>query len=143
MNTKLSVCQDVAALLKFLYQIDKTLPVPLSERVDMEKFASDSVQNFVYTIEQDGQIVCATLFYYHFLNQPFAYFDLLATVPGYEGRGYARFLMDAAEETAKKAGMTEFHLHANETNTRAVDFYKRRGYVVVDTVHKLHMAKVL
>ena len=143
MDVNISVCQDAQSLLKFLYQIDKTLPVPLSERVDMEKFAKDSVENFVYTVEQDGQIACAVLFYFNFLDNTFAYFDLIATVPGYEGRGYARFLMDAAEAAAKQAGMTEFHLHTNDTNARAVALYKRRGYEVVDTAHKLHMAKVL
>jgi ribosomal protein S18 acetylase RimI-like enzyme len=143
MDTKLTVCKNAEALLKFLYQIDKTLPVPLSERVDMEKFASDSVQNFVYTVEQDGQIVCAALFYFHFLNQPFAYFDLIATVPGYEGRGYARFLMDAAEETAQKAGMTEFHLHTNDTNTAALSLYGKRGYEIIAHDPKVHMKKEL
>ena len=136
-------CTDADALYTFLCRIDCTLPVPLSQRVNLQKYAARSVQRMVFTIEEDGQIVSAALFYYNFMDQSFAYFDLLGTVPGYEGRGYAKLLMNAAEESARSAGMTEFHLHTNASNEKAVGVYTRRGYEIIATEPKLHMAKKL
>ena len=127
----------------FACKIDNSLPVPLSQRVNLKKFAARAVERIVYTIEDNGEVVSAALFYYDFLDQSFAYFDLLGTVPGYEGRGYARILMDAAEESARNAGMTEFHLHTNASNEKAVGVYSRRGYEIIETEPKLHMAKKL
>lgn len=138
-----TLCRDSEVLLDFLYAVDNTLPVPLSQRIDMEAFAQKSAQSPVYTVTENGRIVSAALVIYGYLEQPYAYLNLLATVPGYEGRGYARTLMGAAEEDARKVGMTHFYLHTNASNARAVRFYERRGYRILETEPKLHMAKPL
>ena len=143
MEKTYTVCKDPEMLLAFLRRIDRTLPVPLSERVDLERFAKDSVKGTVYTVEADGEILSAALVIYGYLDKPYAYLNLLATVPGGEGKGFAGHLMDVAEKTARKDGMTEFHLHTNASNTRAVGFYERRGFRIITTEPKLHMAKVL
>ena len=138
------VCTDVEKVYDFLLRIDKTLPVPLSERVNLSKFAAKAVErSIVYAIEDQNRLVAAALFYYNFQNQTYAYLDLLATAPGYAGRGYARALMDAIENAARDAGMTEFHLHTNDTNQAAVALYTKRGYEVISTEHKLQMRKIL
>ena len=138
-----TLCSDPELLLDFLYKIDHTLPVPLSQRINMEAFARESVKSPVYAVTENGRLLSAALVFYGYLDKPFAYLNLLATVPGFEGRGYARTLMDAAEAEARKMGMTHFYLHANATNTRAVGFYERRGYRILETEPKLHMAKIL
>ena len=143
MKNKIVLCRDMQMVLKFLRKVDRTLPVPLSERVDLEKFARSSVEKTVHAIVLEGDILSAALVVYGFQDRPSAYLNLLATVPGCEGRGYAGQLMDAAEAAAREAGMTEFHLHTNAVNTRAAGFYERRGYRVLETQPKLHMAKQL
>ena len=143
MSFEIKVCKDKAKILEFLYAIDETLPVPLSVRVDMDKFAEECASNITYAIEDGGKLVSCCMFYYNFENKPYAYFDLLATVAGYGGRGYAGALMTAAENAAREAGMVEFHLHTNKENERAVSIYKSRGYVIIATEPKLHMAKKL
>ena len=138
-----TICRDPQTVLEFLRKVDYTLPVPLSARVDLEKFARSSAEGLVYGICRNGQLESAALVIYGYLNKPFAYLNLLATVPGCEGKGYAGILLKTAEEAAKKDGMTEFHLHANAENARAVGFYTRRGYQTLETQPKLHMAKAL
>lgn len=143
-QTKVVRCQNEHSLLTFLKRIDTTLPVPLSSRVNLAKYARRNLdRGYVYAIEQDGEIACAALFYYHFEDRTAAYLDLLATAPGYSGRGYATMIMDAMENAAKSAGMTEFHLHTNDTNKAAVSLYTKRGYEVISTEHKLQMRKYL
>ena len=137
-------CQDEQALLAFLEKVDTTLPVPLSARVNLAKYARRNLERgYVYAIEQDGEIACAALFYYNFEDRSAAYLDLLATAPGYNGRGYASRVMDAAELAAKNAGMTEFHLHTNDTNKAALSLYSKRGYEIIKTEPKIQMRKFL
>lgn len=138
------VCKDLDQIMQFLYRIDKTLPVPLSERVDLQTFASNNLERgFVYGIEEDGALACAAIFYYHFRTENAAYLDLLATVPGYNGKGYASQVMDAIEDAARQAGMTEFHLHTNDTNKAALSLYSKRGYETIKTEPKIQMRKYL
>ena len=137
-------CTDAEKVYDFLLRIDQTLPVPLSQRVNLTKFAAKAVErSIVYAIEDQDQLAAAALFYYNFQDQTYAYLDLLATAPGYSGRGYASKIMDAIEDAARKAGMTEFHLHTNDTNQAAVALYTKRGYEIISTEHKLQMRKIL
>jgi len=88
-----TICRDPQTVLEFLRKVDYTLPVPLSARVDLEKFARSSAEGLVYGICRDGQLESAALVIYGYLNKPFAYLNLLATVPGCEGKGYAGILL--------------------------------------------------
>lgn len=140
----LTYCTDEARLLRFLERIDKTLPVPLSARTDLVRFGKNTLANgYVLGIEEDGELVCAALFYYHFQIDSAAYLDLMATVPTHTGRGYAKRVMDAMEQAAKADGMTEFHLHTNDTNAPALSLYGKRGYEVIAHDPKVHMRKML
>lgn len=137
-------CEDYDALMTFLRRIDKTLPVSLSERVDLDMFLRNDLQNGLIFAVMDGEAVAAAaFFYYYFQGRTAAYLNLLATVPGYYGKGYARVLMDAIEAAARENGMTEFHLHTNATNQKAVSLYAGRGYEITATEPKLHMVKML
>ena len=138
-------CVDEARLLRFLREIDNTLPVPLSARVDLVDFARKSLEKgYVLGIEdEEGELACATLFYYHFRTETAAYLNLMATAPAYTGRGYAKAVMDAMEEAARKDGMTEFHLHTNDTNVAALSLYGKRGYEIIAHDPKVHMKKNL
>lgn len=138
-------CTDEARLLRFLKKIDNTLPVALSARVDLVEFARENLgRGYVFAIEdEEGELACAAIFYYHFLSETEAYLDLMATVPAYSGRGYAKAVMDAMEAAAKRDGMRAFHLHTNDTNTAALSLYEKRGYKIIAHDPKVHMKKEL
>ena len=137
-------CTDEQTLLRFLRKIDYTLPVPLSARTDLVDFARNILDiGYVLALEEDGELVCAALYYYHFRSETAAYLDLMATIPGHTRRGYASIIMDEMERVAKCDGMTEFHLHTNDENTAALSLYGKRGYVIIDHDPKAHMRKEL
>lgn len=71
-----------------------------------------------------------------------------------QGAGAGDALMDAIESAARKHGATHLKLYVREGNTRAVAFYRRRGFVpygiepdshIVAGVsyHSLEMCKIL
>lgn len=138
-------CTDESRLLRFLQKIDKTLPVPLSARVDILNFARTNLERgYVFAIEEgDGELACAAVFYYRFRSETAAYLDLMATLPDHCGKGYAKAVMDAMETAAKRDGMLEFHLHTNDTNVAALALYGKRGYKIIGYDPKVHMKKDL
>lgn len=144
MTAPISFFHDEQQILSFLREIDQTLPVSLSSRTDLGRFARNILQNgYVLGIEENGRIVCAALYYYRFQVDHAAYLDLMATVPDCCGRGYAKRVMDEMEKNAKADGMTEFHLHTNDTNAAALSLYGKRGYTVIAHDPKVHMKKEL
>lgn len=137
-------CSEETALLRFLHRIDQCLPTPLQERVDLGQYAKKVLQaGRVLCVEKDGAIVCAALFYCNDRETGNAYLTLLGTLPEHEGKGYGRMVLTAAENVAKREGMTSFHLDTEPTNTRAVRFYQNHGYKTVYMSEKLHMVKEL
>ena len=137
-------CRDAGALLTFLQRIDTSLPTSLSSRVDLNAYAQKVLQSGrVLCVEHNGDIVCAALFYCNDHQSGNAYLTLLGTLPEYEGKGYGSLVLSAAEQAAKREGMTSFHLDTEYQNTHAVQFYRRHGYTTSYTSEKLHMAKEL
>ena len=136
---------DAPRVIAFLKKIDSLLPVPLSERVDIESFALRNLERgYVLAIENDaGDIACAAIFYYNFQKENAAYLNLMATASEYGGRGYATAVMNEMEDMARRDGMTEFHLHTNDTNRAALSLYEKRGYSVIGHDPKVHMKKEL
>lgn len=134
---------DVKLLKEFLLKIDSRLPVALSERVNLDAYAQKvcSVGRVIGIVEED-KLVAAILFYANDLKEKKAYLTLLGTLEGYEGRGYARELMEKAEESSKAIGMKSVHLDTERSNRKAIDFYERRGYLINSiTENRVHMLK--
>ncbi|EDP70557.1 carbon-nitrogen hydrolase family protein [Flavobacteriales bacterium ALC-1] len=58
----------------------------------------------------------------------------LVVDPKYQKQGYARQLMDFAENFASDNNYTSIRLDAYTQNTRVVQFYKKRGYLISGNV---------
>ena len=50
-----------------------------------------------------------------------------------QGTGIARRLMDRMEENARERGIRYLTLGVDDTNLRAIEFYRRRGYATFKT----------
>jgi GNAT superfamily N-acetyltransferase len=61
-------------------------------------------------------------------DEPCGYISLLATTPEAEGTGVARHLIAAAEDWARGRGYRLLSLDVFADNTRAIEFYERRGF---------------
>ena len=61
-------------------------------------------------------------------NKDNLYIHRLAVDPEYQGKGYARQLMDFAEGLARKAGAVSIRLDTFSQNRRNQQFYAHRGY---------------
>ena len=54
----------------------------------------------------------------------------LAVLPSFQGKGIGRQLLDAADERARRAGLSEVRLLTNAAFVENVALYRRRGFVV-------------
>ncbi len=63
------------------------------------------------------------------------YIHRLAVHPNFQGQGYARQLMDFAEELAKSQHCTSIRLDTFSQNHRNQRFYEARGYVRLGDIH--------
>lgn len=54
--------------------------------------------------------------------------NYLAVAPEYQGQGFGRALMDAAETRLRALGCPKINLLVRESNTAVIDFYERLGF---------------
>ena len=65
------------------------------------------------------------------LEAPESYFiRVVAVFPQFRGRGIGGKLLSLAHSQARKKGFTELGLHVFEQNRRAVEFYRRAGFIL-------------
>ncbi|MFU8888414.1 MAG: GNAT family N-acetyltransferase/peptidase C39 family protein [Trueperaceae bacterium] len=62
----------------------------------------------------------------------------LVTAPAWQGRGVGRALMAAVEEHALERGLVSVRLEVRADNVRAIDLYRRLGYVEVGLTHAFY-----
>jgi ribosomal protein S18 acetylase RimI-like enzyme len=60
--------------------------------------------------------------------------NYLAVHPDHRGRGYGGLLMAAAESHLNRLGCPKVNLQVRDSNPEVIEFYRRLGYSVDDTV---------
>ena len=63
------------------------------------------------------------------------YIHRVAVHPAYQGKGWARHLMDFAEDLAKKEGAVSVRLDTFSQNQRNQRFYEARGYQRLESIY--------
>ena len=116
-------------LYEFLEKVDKTFPTPLSEKQDLyllsEKFCSKGTLCFCV---ENEQIVSLVAGYTENITDNMAYISVVATLNGYEGRGYAKKLVKEFISICEKRGIDAVHLYTAKTNSKAISMYKGIGF---------------
>ena len=125
-----SVIQDMER--KNIFQWNENYPTT-------EVFENDILNNSLYLIRHEDGILGIIVFDE---NQSPEYSQIdwaskdervlvihrLAINPKFQGHGYARKLMDYAEEYARNKGYTAIRLDAYTGNPRTLSFYEKRDY---------------
>jgi len=137
-------CYNKTLLLEFLNSIDKLLPVPLSERVNLSEY-TDKIINCgkVLSIKDGKEIKAAALFYCNDVKTGKAYITLLATRSSAQKKGFAKKLLDGTEKYCKDHSMKTIALDTDISNTSAIALYSKCGYRIDAIDKKIHMIKHL
>jgi len=111
-----------------------------------EIFKNDIERGELFVMEIDGQIVgciCITpVMDKEYLpvkwltpNEINLYVHRLAIHPDFQGKGYARQLMDKAEKMARAKKYTSVRLDTFSKNKRNQRFYEARGYKKLESIY--------
>ena len=137
-------CLNKETIIEFLKNIDKRLPIPVSEKVDFEQYAEKIInKGQVLAIMQNNKIVSAGFIYCNDNVSKRGYVSLFGTLYGYENSGYGKRILEEVDKVAKENGMNKMGLHTEKSNERAIRFYNRNGYQIVNMEQKIYMEKNL
>ncbi len=121
-------------LHEFIVDIDKELPVPLSDRVDLSEYSKKLYEKaHLKTVVSDGKIVSLIAGYTENITDNLSYITLVGTLPKMRGKGLAKKLMLEYIRDCEKKGISGIHLHTKKTNQGAVSLYTGMGFVPYST----------
>jgi ribosomal protein S18 acetylase RimI-like enzyme len=84
-----------------------------------------------FVAEADGRLAATVMAGYEGHR---GWINYLAVAPGLQGDGLGRRMMDAAEEALRALGCPKINLQVRASNHEVVEFYKRLGFSVDETV---------
>lgn len=114
---------------RFLRAVDKTFPVPLSERQDLTDFAKKLIEKAtICTKTADGEIVSLVAGYTENTTENMGYISVVATKEEYRGQGLAKELLREFIDVAEAKGLSAVHLYAVPENTAAINMYENLGF---------------
>ena len=79
----------------------------------------------------DGKIIACVMAGYEGHR---GWLNYLAVDPEHQRRGYARAIVDEAEQLLRAAGCPKINLQVRSSNHDVIEFYRRLGYSVDDVV---------
>ena len=116
-------------IYQYLVDVDEDFTPPLSERVEIkryaEKLSSNAINVFVSINTQD---IAHAAFYANDMSQSRAFLTSISVKSAARGRGVSDALMKDILLRSMKAGMTEIFLEVDATNTGAIRFYRKVGF---------------
>jgi len=114
---------------QFLRSVDRTFPVPISEKVELCEFASKLFAKATMCCAYDGEEICSMVAgYTENTIDNIAYVSLVATRTDAQGKGFATGLMEEFISICKTKGLRGVHLYTDTRNKGAVALYQKLGF---------------
>ena len=120
----------MTSLEKFLYDVDKSFPVPLSEKQNLKDYAKKLFSCATICAEvQNGEILSMVAGYTENLTDNIAYIAVVATIKAAQGRGLASKCVREFIEICKEKSINAVHLYTDTSNKPAKAMYQKIGFV--------------
>lgn len=123
-----------AQVAAHLRACDGAFVPPLSERVDLDAYATKIVQHAERFEAWSGQDLTGLVAAY--CNDPerqAAFVTSVSVLPPWHGRGVASRLLDACVEFVREIGVERIELVVDTHNEAATRLYRKHGFAVSDT----------
>lgn len=116
-------------LERFLREVDRDFPVPLSQKQDLSAFAQKLLEKATLCeISRDGEIQSLVAGYTENLTAGKAYISLVATLAKARGNGFAPKLIRQFLQICREKQIPAVHLYTVAANTSAVKMYRKLGF---------------
>ena len=114
----------------FLNKVDKTFPIPLSQKQDLHSYAIKLAEKATLCyVEIDNAILSMAAGYTDNLKDNNAYIAIVATLHEEQGKGYAKKVINEFIDVCRKKEIRAVHLYAVHDNVSAIEMYRRLGFV--------------
>lgn len=114
---------------QFLRSVDRTFPVPISEKVELCEFASKLFAKATMCCAYDGEEICSMVAgYTENTIDNIAYVSLVATRTDAQGKGFATGLMEEFISICKTKGLRGVHLYTDTRNKEQLRYTKSSAF---------------
>ncbi len=139
---RLAALEDLTAINTLLCAIDKTFPIPLSEKTDLGELAEKFIEKgYVYLATEDKIPVGMLGFYANNMETRQAYLSVLGVLEGHQGKGIAKRILLDSFAICKEKGMTSCVLYTHKTNTIAIKMYEKLSFIAEEDPNRPHDIK--
>lgn len=134
---------NVNTVKEFLYKVDKSFPVSLSQSINLDEYAKKLCQKSTMCVQfENDKIVSLVAGYTKNLTDNMAFISLVATLDEAKGKGCAQKLLNEFIGICQRKNIPAVHLYVYTGNTPAEKLYKKTGFVksdVQDRPDKTHL----
>ncbi len=133
---------DLYAVKNLLCAIDKTFPIPLSEKTNLGELAEKFIdKGYVYLAMESENPVGMLGFYANNMETRQAYISVLGVLEKYQGQGIAKRICLDSLDICKEKGMTSCILYTHKTNFGAIAMYEKLGFIAEEDPNRPHDIK--
>lgn len=122
-----------AVLVRLLRTFGDLLPDPLSQRVDLEVYASKLLAHANIAVVLDNEeIIGILVMYANDSSSRCAHVAIISILPSYQGQGLGRVILSRGCAFAREAGMCKIRLEVAKRNSSSRALYHSFGFDYVE-----------
>lgn len=124
-------------LNNYLTKVDKDFPIPLSSKVNLDKFSKKILKSGVALACFDGERTAGIiLFYANNTESKTAYVSVLSVLDSYRKRGIAQSLLNECIKMCKSINFKAIELYTHKTNEGAIALYEKNGFIKISDLDR-------
>ena len=121
--------------IRFLKNVDKDFPIPLSKKIKIDEYAEKLISTANVIVEKDnGKIIGMVAGYIDNSIEEISYISIVAVQKEYRGKSIAKKLLQKYIDECKEKNLKGVHLYTHKTNTTALTMYKNFGFISKENV---------
>ena len=119
----------ISQIEEFLFAVDHLFPVRLSQKQNLHDFAMKLYHKAtICCVIVEDKIVAMVGGYTENLADNISYISVVATLPAFQGKGYAKGLLGEFIGICQEKELSGIHLYTSRTNLAAKALYKSWGF---------------
>lgn len=143
MDNKIQINNETNRIQKdefvdYLIKVDEEYISPISNHVILADYAEKLIHNAIIVTARDNrELVGLCAFYCNDYKNKRSFISTIGIQSNFTGKGIAKKILNKTIEISIKDGMEKIELEVFSGNKRAISFYHKNGFYIVDTIEKL------
>src|SRR3989344_9445777 len=145
-NIRPATVNDLASVIALNQKIffinsdfDEDIIPDFAQTPEGEKYFKEAIEDkrgCFFILEENGEMIGYTngspVVYMTYRKSKYFEITNVGVIPEKQGQGFGKMLMEAITSWAKEKGFQKIYLNCYAKNTKALDFYKKNGYSIMN-----------